>query len=178
MEIVCTRCRKTYVQADRYRGVLDHLLKWTYLYPYECQVCRHRFYVMQWGYRPTDVSVDPNQYRSRPVQLHATLIDERGEREGTITDLSVSGCAIKTLPSLPEGAILGIRLHALDDEPPIAVEAAIVRSSLGAQADLEFVRVAKQEKERLSQYILNLWIEGTQIARSSGRWKPQPHGTP
>ncbi len=71
-------------------------------------------------------------------------------------------------------AIIGIRLHALDDDPPIAVEAAIVRSSLGSRVELEFLRVAPKEKERLNEFILSLWIEGTQMARSSGRWKTSP----
>jgi hypothetical protein len=169
MDIVCTRCRKPYVQADRCRGVLNHLLRWAYLYPYRCQVCRRRFYVMQWGFRPAEAPADLAQDRSRPVQIHATLVEERGERDGTITDLSGVGCALETMPPLLEGAILGIRLHALDDNPPIVVEAAIVRSSLGSRVEVEFLRVAKQEAERLNQFLLNLWIDGTQIARSSGR---------
>ena len=130
------------------------------------------------GVRPTEAPADLNQSRSRPVQIHATLVDERGEREGTITDLSAVGCAVETMPPLLEHTILGIRLNALDDDPPIVVEAAIVRSSVGSRAELEFLRMAKQEDERLSQFILSLWIEGTQIARSSGRWKSQSLPTP
>ena len=130
------------------------------------------------GVRPTEAPADLNQSRSRPVQIYATLVDERGEREGTITDLSAVGCAVETMPPLLEHTILGIRLNALDDDPPIVVEAAIVRSSLGLRAELEFLRVTKQEEERLSQFILSLWIEGTQIARSSGRWKSQSLPTP
>jgi c-di-GMP-binding flagellar brake protein YcgR len=129
---------------------------------------------MQWGYRPAEAPADLNQSRSRPVQIHATLVDERGEREGTITDLSAAGCAVETMPPLLEHAILGIRLNALDDNPPLVVEAAIVRSSLGSRAELEFLRVAPKEEERLNEFILSLWIEGTQIARSSGRWKTSP----
>jgi len=167
--IVCARCRKPYVRADRCRGFVDRLLRRAYVYPYECQVCRRRFHVMQWGFRPTDAPADLNHSRSRPVQIHAVLVEERGERDGTITDLSAAGCAVETMPPLLEHAILGIRLNALDDNPPIVVEAAIVRSSLGSRAELEFLRVAKAEEERLNQFILNLWIDGTQIARSSGR---------
>lgn len=174
MEIVCTRCRKPYVRAEQRRGFLDDVLRWMYVAPYGCQVCRRRFYVMQWGYRPAEAPADLNQSPSRPVQLHATLVDERGERDGTITELSAAGCAIETMLPLLEQTILGIRLNALDDNPPIVVEAAIVRSSVGSRAELEFLRVAKQEEERLNEFILSLWIEGTQIARSSGRWKTSP----
>ncbi|HYM38231.1 MAG TPA: PilZ domain-containing protein [Nitrospiraceae bacterium] len=178
MEIVCSQCRKPFVQAVRRQGVLDRLLHWAYIHPYGCQICRHRFYVMQWGLRPPEAPVDGSQYRMRPVRVHAMLTDEQGEHEGMMTDLSASGCIIETRTSLLEGTLLGIRLDAVDDEPPIVVETAIVRSALGARVEMEFLRLAQQENARLNQFITNLWIEGTQIARSSGGWKTQPHGTP
>jgi len=174
MEIVCSQCRKPFVQAVRQRGFLDRLLRRAYIHPYGCQVCRHRFYVMQWGLRPAEIPMDGSQYRMRPVRVHAMVLDEQGHREGDITDLSMGGCTIVTPAPLLEGAMLGIRLFALDDEPPIAVEAAIVRSALGARVEVEFLRLAKQEEERLNRFVTSLWIEGTQIARGSGRLKTEP----
>ena len=176
MEIVCSQCRKPFVQAAPRRGMLDRLLSRVSTYPYQCRVCRHRFYVMQWGIRPADACADHNQSVPRPVQLHATLTDKQGERDGTITALSASGCTIETGETgafLLEGAVLGVRLNALDDELPIAVEAAIVRSTLGSCAELEFLRLAPQEEEHLNEFILSLWIEGTQVIRS-GRRKTEP----
>ena len=174
MEIVCSKCRKPFVQAVRRQGFLDRLLHWAYIHPYGCQVCRHRFYVMQWGLRPTEASMDGNQYRMRPVQMHVTVLDEHGHREGDITELSRSGCMIELPTPLLEGAVCSIHLDALDNEPPITVEAAIVRAALGARAEVEFLRLAKKEEERLDRFVTSLWIEGTQIARGSGRWKTQP----
>jgi len=174
MEIVCSQCRKPFVQAVRQRGFLDRLLHWAYIHPYGCQVCRHRFYVMQWGLRPAEVPMDGSQYRMRPVRIHATVLDEQGQHEGNVTDLSMGGCMIETPAPLLEGAVLGIRLDALDDEPRILGEAAIVRSALGARADVEFLRLAKKEEERLNRFMTSLWIEGTQIARSSGHLKTEP----
>lgn len=178
MEIVCSQCRKPFVQAVRRQGFLDRLLYWAYVHPYGCQICRHRFYVMQWGLRPAEISMDGSQYRMRPVQIHATVLDEQGHREGNVTDLSMGGCMIEMPAPLLEGAVLGIRLDALDDEPPIAVEAALVRSALGARAEVEFLRLAPKEEERLNRFVTSLWMEGTQIARSSGRWKSDPLRTP
>lgn len=108
MEIVCSQCRKPFVQAVRRQGVLDRLLHWAYIHPYGCQICRHRFYVMQWGLRPPEAPMDGGQYRMRPVRVHAMLTDEQGEHEGMMTDLSASGCIIETRTSLLEGALLGI----------------------------------------------------------------------
>jgi hypothetical protein len=173
MEIVCSQCRKPFVRAVPRRGILDHLLSRVYTYPHQCRVCRHRFYVMQWGVRPADAYADHSQSPPRPVQLRARLTDEQGERDGTITALSAGGCTIETGAPLLEGAVLGVRLNALDDELPIAVEAAIVRSALGARAELEFLRLAPKEEEHLNEFILSLWIEGTQVIRS-GRWKTEP----
>jgi hypothetical protein len=177
MDIVCSQCRKPFVQAVRQEGLLDHLLHWIYVHPYRCRVCWRRFYVMQWGFHPAVVPMDAGQYRMRPVQLHGTLLDERGHREGDITDLSISSCMIELTSPLLEGTLLGVHLDALEDEPPIVVEAAIVRSALGARAEVEFLRMAPKEWERLNRFVTSLWMEGTQIARGSGRWKAESLGT-
>jgi hypothetical protein len=174
MEIVCSQCRKPFVQAAPRRGMLDRLLSRMHAYPYQCRVCRHRFYVMQWGLLPAEVPMDSGQYRMRPVRIHATVLDEHGHREGDVTDLSMGGCMIEMPAPLLEGAVFGIHLDALDDEPPIAIEAAIVRSALGTRVEVEFLRLAKKEEDRLNRFVTSLWIEGTQIARSSGRWKTEP----
>jgi hypothetical protein len=174
LEIVCSKCRKPFVHAARKRGFLDHLLHWVYLHPYVCKVCRHRFYVMQWGFRPTETHMDSESYRMRPVRIHAAVLDERSHREGDVTDLSMGGCMMELAAPLLEGTLLTIHLDALDDQPPIVVEAAIVRTALKTRAEFEFLRLAKAEEERLNRFVTNLWIEGTQMARSSGRWKTEP----
>lgn len=161
------------MQALPPRGPLDRLLSRVYVHPYGCKICRHRFYVMRWGLRHADIPVDNNQHRMRPVRIHATVLDERSHFEGDVTDLSTGGCMME-LPASPlEGTVLAIHLDALDDEPPIVVEAAVVRSALKTQAVLEFLRLAKREEERLNRFVTSLWIEGTSTARSSGRWKPE-----
>jgi len=48
-----------------------------------------------------------------------------------------------------------------------------VRSAIKTRAAVEFLQLAKKEQERLNRFVTNLWIEGTQVARSSGRWKPE-----
>jgi hypothetical protein len=173
MEIVCSQCRKPFVQAVRQRGFLDRLLHRIYMHPYGCKACRRRFYVLQWGVRPGEIPPDTSQYRMRPVRIHATLLDEQGHREGDITDLSMGGCMIELTARLLEGTLLGVHLDALDDEPPIVVEAAIVRAAVGGRTELEFLKLAPQEEDRLNRFVTSLWMEGTQIARSSGRWKTE-----
>jgi len=166
MELICSRCRKPFVKAVRRQGGLDRLLSLAYVYPFRCQVCRYRFHMMQWGLRYIERDVDRREYERRPVQLQAKLQDEQGkEYEGTVRDLSMGGCAMEADALLQKGTLLSLQLDALDSEPFITVESTIVRSEQEARLRLEFLRMAPKEKERLSQFILSLWLEGTQAAR-------------
>jgi c-di-GMP-binding flagellar brake protein YcgR len=166
MEIVCARCHKSYVKATRRRGLLDRLLSLGYTYPFRCQVCRHRFHVMQWGLRYIERDVDRREYERRPVTMRVVMSTGEERYEGHTVDLAMGGCAINSYDQrLREGTLLGIHLNAFDSEPPIVVDAAVVRAANGTRLGVEFLRIADKEKERLSQYILSLWMEGTQIAR-------------
>lgn len=166
MELICSQCRKPFVKAVRRQGGLDRLLSLAYVYPFRCQVCRHRFHLMQWGLRYIERDLDRREYERRPVQLPAKLQDEQGrEYEGTVRDLSMGGCAIEMRALLLKDTLLSLQLDALDNEPFITVETTIVRSTQEARLRLEFLQMAQKEKARLSQFILNLWLVGTQEAR-------------
>ena len=166
MELVCTKCRKPFIKASRRQGLLDRLLSLVYAYPFRCQVCRHRFHLLQWGLRYIERDVDRREYERRSVKLRAVMSTSEGQYEGHTIDLAMGGCAVETNnPLLREGTLLSVHLDAFDSESPIVVEAAVVRAVHGTHLGLEFLRMNEKEKERLSQYILSLWLEGTQAAR-------------
>jgi len=169
MELICTKCRKPFVKAVRRQGAADKLLSLAYFYPFRCQVCRHRFRLMQWGLRYIEQDVDRRQYERRPVRIPALIRIDQHDHEGTIVDLAMGGSAIETGAPLQTGALLSLQMDAFDTEPRIVVEAAIVRSSGGTRHNVEFLRMADHERERLSRYILTLWLEGTQVARKGVR---------
>lgn len=170
MEIVCPQCRKPFVKAVRRQGGRDRLFSLIYAYPFRCQVCQHRFHLMQWGLRYIEQDVDRREYERRPVKLPVILSTDEGQLEGQTVDLAMRGCAVEVNnPLLREGTLLRVRLDAFDSEPPIVVETAVMRGVHGTRLGLEFLRMHEQEKERLSQYILSLWLEGTQMARMGTR---------
>jgi c-di-GMP-binding flagellar brake protein YcgR len=174
MEIVCTRCRKPFVKATRRQGALDRLLSLAYVYPFRCQICRHRFHLLQWGLRYIERDVDRREYERRPVKLPVVLSTKVGLYEGQTVDLAMGGCAVEAnSPPLREGTLLTVHLDAFDSEPPIVVDAAVVRTVQGTRVGLEFLRMNEKEKERLSHYILDLWLQGTQVARK-GRLAAAP----
>jgi len=172
MGLICTKCRKPFVKAVRRQGAADKLLSLAYFYPFRCQVCRHRFRLMQWGLRYIEQDVDRRQYERRPVQISSRIQAGEQDHEGTIVDLALGGCAIDTGAAFPRGTVLKLRMDAFDLEPPLVVEAAVVRSSGGTRHNVEFLQIAEDEKHRLSQYILTLWLEGTQVARKGVRTSP------
>jgi c-di-GMP-binding flagellar brake protein YcgR len=166
MEIVCAYCHKPFVKATRRQGLPDRLLSLVYVYPFRCQVCGHRFHLLQWGLRYIERDVDRRQYERRPVTLRLDMSTGKGQYEGHTVDLAMGGCAINAYdPQIHEGALLNLRLKAFDNEPPIVVDAAVVRVANGTRLGVEFLRIANEEKERLSRYILSLWMDGTQVAR-------------
>ena len=169
MEIVCAKCRKPFVKAVRRQGPVDKLMSLAYCYPFRCQVCRHRFRLMQWGLRYIEQDVDRRQYERRPVQISSRIEASGQDHEGTIVDLALGGCAIDTGATFPRGTVLKLLMDAFDLEPPLVVEAAVVRSAGGTRHNVEFLRIAEDEKQRLSQYILTLWLEGTVRARKGVR---------
>jgi hypothetical protein len=167
MEIMCAQCRKPFVKASRRQGVLDRLLSAVYAYPFRCQICRHRFHLWQWNLRYIEQDVDRRQYDRRPVRMPVRITSGQHDYEGTVRDLAIGGCAIETQAPLHEGAVLSLQLDAFDNEPRITVETAVVRSVKGTRVGVEFLRLTstQKEEERLRQYILNLWVAGTQEAR-------------
>ena len=178
MEITCTRCHRSFIQAVRLSGFADRLFSLLYSYPFRCQVCRHRFHLMQWGVHHEQPVTDRREYRRRPVRTPARLLNERGDPlgVGTVTDLSLGGCSIETEAHLPMGSLLRLRIEAFDEQPAITVESAIVRSVRassfrGTGIGVEFLRFGSDEN-RLSDYMLTLWLEGTQIARKGQMEEP------
>ena len=166
MELICAQCRKPFVKASRRGGILDRLLSLAYAYPFRCQICRHRFHLWQWNLRYIEQDVDRRQYERRPVSIHARITSGQHDYEGTVRDLAMGGCAIETQAPLHEGSVLGLQLDAYDSEPRLTVETAVVRSVQGTRVGVEFLRLTPQkEEERLRQYILDLWVVGTQEAR-------------
>jgi hypothetical protein len=173
MEITCTHCRKPFVKATRRQGMLDRLLSLAYVYPFRCQICRHRFHLLQWGLHYVEKDVDRRQYERRPVRLPVVLSGDAGRLEAQTVDLAMGGCAVEADdPLLREGALVGVHLDAFDLEPPIVVKTAVVRAVQGTRLGLEFLRMNEHEKGRLSRYILSLWLEGTQAARRGLKDEP------
>lgn len=154
----CPKCKETFVRRTLRKGMGDHLLSWAYIYPFRCQLCAHRFRLLEVGKQYNEATVDKRQYERVTVNIPATFVGDRMSGAGTITHLSLGGCALETPVDLIEGMLINVRLQPPHVNPPINVETAIVRSIRRTAAGVEFLRTNQSEQYRLVQYVAKLLI--------------------
>ena len=75
------------------------------------------------------------------------------EGEGTVLELSKSGCQIKTAVSLEVGNYLALNMGLPGQSSPMNVEVAVVRWAREGQFGVVFIICADAEQTRLRQYL-------------------------
>jgi hypothetical protein len=85
--------------------------------------------------------------------------------EGSIVDLSIRGCRIESPIDVQPGASLDVRIKVVEDEPPIHIQAAIVRWSRGGEFGLEFEVIIPTEWAHLQKFVKQLELEPYQRAQ-------------
>jgi hypothetical protein len=79
--------------------------------------------------------------------------------EGSLMDLSVRGCRIESLTDVQPGASLRVGIEAIEHEPPIQIQHALVRWSRMGQFGLEFETMAPEEWIRLQHCVKQIEME-------------------
>ena len=79
--------------------------------------------------------------------------------EGTVVDLSIRGCRIESPTDVQPGASLEVRIAAIEHEPPIQIQQALVRWSRGRQFGLEFETMVPEEWARLQHTVKQIEME-------------------
>jgi hypothetical protein len=79
--------------------------------------------------------------------------------EGSIVDLSIRGCRIESSIDVQPGASLDVRIKVVGSEPPIHIQAAVVRWSRGEEFGLEFEVIAPTEWVHLQEFVKQLELE-------------------
>jgi c-di-GMP-binding flagellar brake protein YcgR len=79
--------------------------------------------------------------------------------EGSLVDLSLRGCRIESPTDVQPGVSLELRIAAIEHQPPIQIQAAIVRWSRGRQFGLEFEVIASTEWTHLQDIVKQLELE-------------------
>jgi hypothetical protein len=95
--------------------------------------------------------MDRRQHLRIPVRLFLSFSGGKVRGEGTVMDLSMGGCIIKSKTEVHPDDIFYLEIATTDQEPPIEV-AAMVRSISSRGIAFKFLRKA-QENKRLLAYI-------------------------
>lgn len=101
--------------------------------------------------------MDLRRQQRFPVRFQSVLSDQqRGEWIGTITNLSKSGCRVKTDSKAHSGMQVSLRFDLPGETLPLHVERAAVRWNRGGELGVGFISVASPHKERLDQLLIQL----------------------
>ena len=85
-----------------------------------------------------------------PIHCPVTLIGDYVLGEGTVINLSVLGCGIKSTTPLHQGTYVELRMLPPNSELPVPVELAKVKWVAGTQIGIQFIHVKTKEISRLS----------------------------
>ena len=126
-------------------------MSWMWIVPFHCQHCSHRFLTWSAGKETVEHSIDRREHLRIPVRLCLSFSGGKVRGEGTVMDLSLGGCIIKSDTKVHINDIFYLEIAVVDDDKPIEV-AAMVRSVSARGIAFKFLRKA-QENTRLLAFI-------------------------
>jgi hypothetical protein len=156
---LCPRCSKEYVRRVSRVGLGERVASLFYVYPFRCQLCGHRFKLLQWGVKYRRFEEDRREYERMAANFPVTFVAGAVNGQALVVDISMAGCTLQTEAQLAEGNILQMGLQVSNTPQPINVEAAIIRSIQSGRAGVEFLRVENGERERLQSFIRGLILD-------------------
>jgi hypothetical protein len=87
------------------------------------------------------------------VRYLASVQTDNGAGEGTLFDLSATGCRMQSNVALTPGSYLALHIEAPETESPLAIEVSIVRWHIDNQFGIEFLRYAQGVREQVTGLI-------------------------
>lgn len=150
-ETVCPRCWRNEAVCSRPQSLRELAASWVRFVPFSCRLCGHRFLAWTGVRKPFGSVFDRREHLRIPVRLRLSFSGGKVRGEGTVTDISLGGCVIKSDTPVSIGDIYYVEIAGGDHEPPIEV-AAIVHSVGARGIVFTFLRKA-QESQRLLSFI-------------------------
>jgi len=90
------------------------------------------------------------------VELRCSFAGDQFTGEGTVLDLSMEGCRVRSDTPMLKGVYMEVFITLLGQIPPLPIELAVVRWSPGSVFGLEFIRIADRHHARLRRYVQDL----------------------
>ena len=128
------------------------LLALVTIFPFRCQLCRHRFLAFAGR-----ITAGPRrEYQRLSTRYPVTMREIHSGKHvttGIIVDLSVQGCGIACKSPLKIEERVRLSIHVTDVDPPLEIDQAIVRTQQHERLGMEFVTVNPADEERLRRLI-------------------------
>jgi hypothetical protein len=150
-QLTCPQCQKDGVLRSRPQSPREHVAALVLVAPFHCQHCSHRFLACRLGLDEPQHPMDRREHLRIPVRLFLSFSGGKVRGEGTVMDLSMGGCIIKSDTQVHVDDIFYLEIAIREHEQPVEV-AAMVRSVSARGIAFKFLRKA-QENKRLLAFI-------------------------
>ena len=147
----CPRCQKTGLLRSYPQSPREHFASLLFVAPFLCPSCSHRFLASHLWLDDSTHPIDRREYLRIPVRFYLSFSGGKVCGQGTVLDLSMGGCIIKSETQVHKDDIFYLQLSLGEGEPPLEV-AAMVRSVNARGIAFKFLRAA-QENKRLLAFI-------------------------
>jgi hypothetical protein len=149
--LTCPHCGKDRILRSRCYTILEWLANLAFYSPFHCQSCSHRFMALRLGRSYPEQLIDRRQHLRIPVRLFLSFSGGRIKGEGTVLDISMGGCMIRSEAPVHVDDIFYLQIELGDghDETPLEV-AAMVRSVSSRGISFKFLRAAQDNKRLLA----------------------------
>lgn len=95
------------------------------------------------------------------VRYQASVETDNRVGEGTLFDLSATGCRLHSTVLLSPGDYLELHIEALEIECPLDIDVSVVRWCKDDQMGIEFLRYADGDRERVTNLVDHLIAAAT-----------------
>src|SRR5262245_11481268 len=150
-QLNCPQCRREQVLRSRPLSASERMAALFLLSPFSCQHCSCRFLASRIGLDHPRHPIDRREHLRIPVRLYLSFSGGKVRGEGTVLDLSMGGCIIKSDTHVRVDDIFYLEISTGGRELPLEV-AAIVRSVSARGIAFKFLRAA-QESKRLHAFV-------------------------
>lgn len=145
----CPRCQRDGILRSHPQSLREHLASFLFVAPFRCPSCRHRFLASWFCLDQPTHPMDRREHLRIPVRLYLSFSGGKVRGEGTVLDLSMGGCIIKSETLVHTDDIFYLQLSLGEGEPPLEV-AAMVRSVSPRGIAFKFLRAAQENKRLLT----------------------------
>ncbi|MBX3329922.1 MAG: PilZ domain-containing protein [Nitrospira sp.] len=150
-QVICPQCRKDGALRARPQSPSELIAALIWMVPFQCQHCCHRFLARRVSMAGSSHPIERREHLRIPVRLCLSFSGGKVRGEGTVMDLSLGGCIIKSRTQVHIDDIFYLQIVLDEAELPVEV-AAMVRSVSVRGIAFKFLRKG-QENKRLRTFI-------------------------